>query len=341
MLLQLFFFNISPIFIPLSEVIEVMPTTANEDLPISPNVLGAAQSHSNMPQTADTESLTSGENDIIEEVVFEDSPPQVDKDVDMSMSQQTKRKRREERHDEKIDNFCDRFLIEEELEEDSNGKHSSYCDGTCHIGINVDKVYPVRVDIHRRKMGKGRMEKVIEIIRLTKTKQRKAHHLVEGVEVCKDYWCKVVAKIRPNTYRKALTLVNKGIVRLVTTKKKKKRPTLEDAALSYMNLEVQGISDFDPQTASKKLLAVGTKVKKIFHKYVEHETQAGMASLGYRRFCQIWHDNISPKVSFSTVGKIAVCDICVEYEYKTQRERDELKRAQLEMEWSKHKEKQL
>ena len=276
----------------------------------------------------------------VESVIFEDTPMEVPQELNSSLSKQSIRKKQQARHEAKMDGLCDPDVIEADIE-NGEGKHSDYCDTTCHQEITADQIYSIRVDIHREKYGRHRMEKIIENIRKSKTKQKKVHHFVEGIEVCKEYWISMVAKISSHTYRRAVTHMNKGIVKMVKVKKMKKKISREDAAKSYQHLYIMGNSDIDPSTTHKKLLGVGTTVTKIYNGYVEHESRSGIPPLSYRRFCQIWKDNFSHKVSFSTVGKIAVCDICVEYEHKTQRERDDIKRAELEREWSKHKEKQL
>jgi hypothetical protein len=257
--------------------------------------------------------------------------------LDLSLSPKSKRRKRQKKHEEKIDNLCDKTHIEYDLNR-VNAKHSKTCSGQCHEELTVDKVYTVRVDIHRKTMGTARKEQIIQYIHQTRINNC---HIVQGVSVCIDYWWSIVAKITKNTYRKAVTLANKGVHHLSKRTNKTKKISKEDAALAFMNMFIQGHSDIDPSTSSKKLLPVGTTIKKIHELYCKHEEPTGIKGISYRRFCQIWREKIAHKISFCTLGKIAICDICVQYEQQTTREKDDIKLAQLEREWSKHKQKQL
>jgi hypothetical protein len=258
-----------------------------------------------------------------------------------SLSKGKIRNTRTEKHNLKIEGKMNRDLIREDM---IKGEHSKYCKKDCSNGIDEDDVYNIRCDIHRKKYGNAQKIKIIQILGYTRIKGDKNHHWhnFQGKQICEQFWITAIAKISRTLYNRCVTMKNKHIVSL-PARTKRTTPNRGGAALSFMNTYVKYYCDYDPASTSKThLLPPGTTIHKNFHEYQQEEGAISeIPILKERRFRQIWDVNVSHKVSFSTVGKVSLCDICVEYEYKKSQEKDIVKREELDIQWNVHKQQQL
>jgi hypothetical protein len=94
-------------------------------------------------------------------------------------------------------------------------------------------------------------------------------------------------------------------------------------------------------TSKRHLLPQATTIRKIYKEYEYEEALREVPILKERRFRQISKDHLFHKVSFSTVAKVSMCDICVEYEYKKAQEKDLVKRQELYITRNLHKHQEL
>lgn len=216
--------------------------------------------------------------------------------------------------------------------------HSHYCaDEDCHEFLTARQIYNTRSVFWRKKNGNDKREYLINLIRLTQiTVNNHSYHSVEGVTVCRLFWCKGVLHTSPSTYERCLAIYNRNILELPPSPYNK-LGVRGSIALAFQQKYVADQGDVNP-AHGKTILPAGVNRHLIYEEYLKQEGANNPVSES--RFLQVWRQHMQKSVSFCSLGKIVRCAICTGAESRIPLETDPVLKTAMKEEYHKHLEKQ-